>query len=256
MDIYLSGISGVDTILEVSSRNTLQLVFITASQEHAIEAFGLNAAHYLVKPITENDVEEALERCLSRMGMYGRKHIDIKTNNGNILVPTDQIVYIEVYNKTCIIHTKKSVFEKKSSLDAIYDLLNDDTFIRAQRSFVVNMHFIESFSFDRIALYGGTEIAPSRNNWNELKKTTSNCIIAYFESYVLTDFQDDSIPYSADYIYWLSTVATLPIFLLIVKKFYLPIRDALDRKEIGIAIFQMLYLFHAKALLEQEKIQA
>lgn len=131
--------------------------------------------------------------------------------------------------------------------------------------------------------------------------STINCIIAYVESYVLANFHDD-ISYSASYIYLLFTAVTFPIFLVIIKKFYLPIRDELDRKEIGylsflslpmfillssgvsfidihylianpmtlllfaslliallviyIVIFRMLYLSHARALLEQEKIQA
>ena len=170
MDIYMKGINGIDTILETSSRNTFQLVFITVSQEHAIEAFGLDAAHYLVKPISKNTVAEAMERCLTRMTSSSLKYIDIKAINGDISIPVDHIIYIEVYNKTCCIHTEKSNYETKTSLDSIYNLLGCDNFMRAQRSFVVNMHYIESFTFGRITLHGGMEIAPSRSNWNELKK--------------------------------------------------------------------------------------
>lgn len=169
MDIYLTGINGVDTILEASARNTFQLVFITVSHEHAIEAFGLDATHYLIKPVTERTVTEAMERCLSRMEANDIKYIDLKTNTGNVSIPIDRIVYIEVYNKTCIIHTEKNKYVTKSSLDAAYELLDDGTFMRAQRSFVVNMRFIESFSFNCITLYGGLEITPSRRNWDELK---------------------------------------------------------------------------------------
>lgn len=170
MDIYLPGINGIDTILEASSRDSFQLVFTTVSQEYAIEAFGLDAAHYLIKPVTENTVTEAMERCISRMETNDIKYIDIRANIGNVSIPTDRIVYIEVYNKTCIIHTEKSEFVTKSSLDAIYELLGGDMFMRAQRSFVINMRFIESFSFNCITLYGGVKIIPSRRNWNELKK--------------------------------------------------------------------------------------
>ena len=169
MDIYMKGINGVDTVLAASSQNTFQLVFITTSQEYAIEAFNLNAAHYLVKPVTKNTVADAMERCLSRMTTDILKHIDIKTYCGIVSIPMDHIIYIEVYNKTCCINTEKNNYETNSSLDAIYRLLDNDTFMRAQRSFVVNMRFIDSFSFGRIILYNGTEIVPSRNNWNELK---------------------------------------------------------------------------------------
>ena len=170
MDIYMKGINGVDTVLGASSRNTFQLVFITVSQEHAIEAFGLGAVHYLVKPITRNTVAEAMERCLSRMTVNHLKCIDVKTRNGVLSIPVNHIIYIEVYNKTCCIHTKKHNYETNSSLDAIYNLLGCDNFMRAQRSFIVNMRFIESFSFDCITLRGGMEISPSRNNWSKLKK--------------------------------------------------------------------------------------
>lgn len=169
MDIYMKGINGVDTVLASSSQNTFQLVFITTSQEHAIEAFNLNAAHYLVKPATKNNVAEAIERCLARMTKNILKHISIKTTGGTVSIPIDHIIYIEVYNKTCYIHTEKDNYETNSSLDAIYKLLDNDIFMRAQRSFVVNMHFIDSFSFGHISLYNGMEIVPSRNNWNELK---------------------------------------------------------------------------------------
>lgn len=95
MDIYMTGISGVDTVLKAPSRHRFQLVFITVSQEHAIEVFGLNAAHYLVKPIMENNVEEAMERCLSRMGTDSLKYIDVKTGAGIVSIPIDQIIYQE-----------------------------------------------------------------------------------------------------------------------------------------------------------------
>lgn len=97
MDIYLLGINGVDTALKASSRNAFQLVFITTSGEHAVEAFRLNAAHYLVKPTTESAVNEAMNRCLSKMGTDWSKYINIKTNNGTVPVPVDHIVYIEVF---------------------------------------------------------------------------------------------------------------------------------------------------------------
>lgn len=170
MDIYMMGINGVDTVLEISNETTPQIVFTTVSQEHAIEAFSLNAAHYLVKPVTQNNVAEAMERCLSRIGIDNKKHIEVKTNNGTVSISINHIVYIEVFNKTCMIHTDKNNFKTNSSLDAIYRLLSNDTFMRAQRSFIVNMGYIESFSFGRIALLNGVEIVPSRSNWNELKK--------------------------------------------------------------------------------------
>ena len=63
----------------------------------------------------------------------------------------------------------KSDFRTYTSLDALFEQL-DDAFLRAQRSYVVNMRFVESFLFDRVILAGGTEIMLSRSNRTELKR--------------------------------------------------------------------------------------
>lgn len=169
MDIYLSGITGIDAVTHAHSKNPFQVIFVTTSLEHAIDAFRLNATHYLVKPPTSKDVSEAMERCLARMSIGYSKHLDIKTSSGMVSVPTDNIVYIEVFNKVCLIHTEKNIFQTYSSLDAMFELLDSNTFMRAQRSFIVNMNCIESFYFDHIILSDGKNIVLSRNNRTDLK---------------------------------------------------------------------------------------
>lgn len=170
MDIYLSGINGTKAAAIARSHSSIQTVFTTASQEHAIEAFRLNASHYLTKPLAYEDVAEAMERCFSTTGAAATRYLEVKTLRSTMSIPTDHIVYIEVFNKVCLIHTEKNDFQTYSSLDAIFELLDNNTFMRAQRSFIVNMNFIDSFYFDHITLSDGTDIVLSRNNRGELKE--------------------------------------------------------------------------------------
>jgi len=169
MDIYLPGINGMETVARYDGSSRRQVVFTTTSREHAVEAFGLDAAHYLIKPLTAVGVTEAMERCLARLGKNTQKGLVVKIGQGTVSVPMEKIVYIEVLNKLCTIHTAKSEFQTYTSLDALFEQL-DDSFLRVQRSYVVNMAFVESFLFDRVILQGGTEIMLSRNNRAELKK--------------------------------------------------------------------------------------
>ena len=168
MDVYLTGMSGVETVKRLRSAAHCQIVFTTSSREHAVEAFGLNAAHYLVKPLTAQAVAQAMERCLARLGKNPGKSLLVKTDRGTIPVLMEQIEYIEVRNKLCTIHTTKKDLLAYTSLDALFEQL-DDSFLRAQRSYVVNMSFIESISADRVVLRSGAEIPLSRNNRAELK---------------------------------------------------------------------------------------
>lgn len=167
MDIYMDGLSGTETIRRLGGDP--QVVFITASREHAIEAFGLGATHYLLKPLEQSAVWEAMDRCLSRLGETAQPVLHIQNNQGNIFIPTTQIDYIEVYNKLCIVHTDQQQFQTYTPLNTLFEQLDNHQFLRPQRSFVVNMEYIASFLSNKLILKDGTEISLSRNNRNELK---------------------------------------------------------------------------------------
>ena len=56
LDIYMQGVTGMSVATELRSRNIQSpIVFLTSSTDHALEAFGVNATHYLLKPYKEDD---------------------------------------------------------------------------------------------------------------------------------------------------------------------------------------------------------
>ncbi|MBS5144219.1 MAG: response regulator transcription factor [Butyricicoccus pullicaecorum] len=167
MDIYLKGLLGTEVIRQLDGAS--QVVFITTSREHAIEAFGLDAVHYLLKPLEQNAVWEAMNRCLSRLGESSSPVLHIQSSQGRIPIPTAQITYIEVFDKLCIVHTDTQQFQTYTSLNTLFEQLDSCHFLRPQRSFVVNMEYIRSFLSSKLILKDGTEISLSRNNRVELK---------------------------------------------------------------------------------------
>lgn len=170
MDIYMDGISGIETACNLPVGDNCRVVFITISTDHAVEAFGLNAAHYLVKPVTRASVAEALERCVKQLSRVSESVLEIRSGNVTIPIPMDKIVYIEVMNKFCAIHTDENTFKVWVSLGTLYDQLDKGIFMRAQQSYVVNMSAIEKFSYDRVTIRGGKNIVLSRKNRSKLKE--------------------------------------------------------------------------------------
>lgn len=62
LDICMPGLLGTDIAREVRQRkDKTEIVFLTGSDEFAVEAFTLKAAHYLVKPFSQDEFDEALE---------------------------------------------------------------------------------------------------------------------------------------------------------------------------------------------------
>lgn len=64
LDLMLPGIHGLEVARQISDRS--RVIFITSYREHAVEAFDVNAVHYLVKPVTEERLFQALDRAVNQ----------------------------------------------------------------------------------------------------------------------------------------------------------------------------------------------
>ena len=78
-----------------------------------------------------------------------------------------------------------------------------------------------------------------------IQASVSNCIMRYMYTYYWEDPYKDNLPYynEGHHLDWLIKAISLLLYLFIIKKFYLPIRDRLDRKEAGSLSFLSLFLF-------------
>ncbi|MDO3409463.1 LytTR family DNA-binding domain-containing protein [Saccharibacillus sp. CPCC 101409] len=169
MATHLRDGSGLDLIRRIRRKERCAVVFLSDVGEHALEAFALDAVHYLIKPITETDFAEALRRCMERIAPGTERFLELRSRQTTIPVSIRNIRYIEIFNRVCVVHTRTGVIRAYATLDALFERLQGEDFIRAQRSFIVNMNFIAAFFFDRVVLKDGTEIVLSRKNRSALK---------------------------------------------------------------------------------------
>jgi DNA-binding LytR/AlgR family response regulator len=168
MDIYLKGESGIQIARQYSGAHT-QIVFASASREHAIEAFNMDAAHYLVKPFSIEQVAEAMTRCMNHLSLLPICGVPVHTASGDITIPMDSISFIEVFNKVSVIHTRSNEIETKTGLSTLYSLLDPNIFLRVERSYVVNMFMISKMLSDHVVLKSGHDIPMSRKNHKDLQ---------------------------------------------------------------------------------------
>lgn len=167
MDVCLGGITGIEAAK--SLKEPPRLVFTTSAEEYAVQAFGLNAEHYLIKPVTLEMVTEALERCVEYFSVKSTQCLAVRTGKKITRIPMEEIMYIEVADKVCSVYTENRVYTACVSLNSLFEQLDGELFMRAQKSYAVNMDFIEYFYYDHVVLRGGKEITLSRNNRTELK---------------------------------------------------------------------------------------
>jgi len=69
-------------------------VFFTTSRDHALEAFGVQALDYVMKPWKRSKFEETLDRALSSVGRESAKFVSVKTSAGLCRVDAGTVVYV------------------------------------------------------------------------------------------------------------------------------------------------------------------
>ncbi|MEW8973381.1 MAG: LytTR family DNA-binding domain-containing protein [Tissierellaceae bacterium] len=173
------------------------IIFVTAYDKFALQAFEVNAVDYLLKPIDEGNLRDRLEsKILSNERNEIAGHEDIKAlinyiedkrkptinrmtvyHNGRMIpIESKDIIYVTVEDRNTIIITKKGRFILNSTLGELMDKLDSSLFFRTHKSFIVNLDAIESIepwfnSTLNIRLKNLQDIVPvSRNYSKDFKK--------------------------------------------------------------------------------------
>jgi len=184
LDIEMPGRSGLQLAESLlSTKFQGNIVFTTAYNSYAIKAFRLSAIDYLLKPIQEEQLEEALFKLSNeKRNRDNRKRLEALSSNlekdkdevlcipiqsGYEFMPLKDIEYLEADGSYVYIRFKdkktKTVAKNLKYFETI--LADNNQFIRTHRSFIVNMNSVVTFSKSdggSLLLKSGTQIPISR----------------------------------------------------------------------------------------------
>ncbi len=105
LDIIMSQITGIDLGNEIRKNNALSIIiYVTASDAFAMDAYNIHALRYLLKPIKENNLFEALDYTLSHIDVRNDSVYVVKTKAGLESILYSQIEYIENFSRKLKIH--------------------------------------------------------------------------------------------------------------------------------------------------------
>jgi len=163
LDIQMPGKNGIEMLMDLS-RQDFEVVFVTAHNEYMLQALQYSAADYLLKPVDEDRLMEAVQRVekrraaekenepvstlaynIHKTGMPMEMRLCLPTLKGFTVLKLDEIVYCAAERSYTIVHlvNKKSIIVSKPLSD--YDsLLTGTNFLRVHKSYLVNLqHVIE-----------------------------------------------------------------------------------------------------------------
>lgn len=173
LDVYLqdgTGIEAAEALREISPET--DLVFITTSREHAIDAFRLMALHYLVKPVSQADVAEVLRRREARGG--ARRSITLNVNRERHRVYLDSIVFVQSAKHLVEVKlTDGRCLRVWQPISEIEQLLDGD-FLKINRGVIVNMNEITSMDLETCSLSDGSVLPVKQKDRAVIRKQYSD----------------------------------------------------------------------------------
>jgi two-component system LytT family response regulator len=178
LDIQMPGLSGFDVIKELQADLVPVVIFCTAYQRYALDAFDLHAVDYLLKPTSGERLQRAVARAMERLQadndgaehkspvlgaideiakkVSGRsdtrnpaqasddvlladRKIAIKDHDSTVLISIDEIDWVDAAGDYMCIHVKGETHIMRSTLKNLMLKLDPDQFKRIHRSTVVNL---------------------------------------------------------------------------------------------------------------------
>ena len=169
LDIRMPGLSGMEVAKKVM--DSCWIIFITAYDKYAVEAFENEAIDYLLKPITHKRLEKAIRRLKRQIAtsikppsdmsdiiektiarLYRREKpgylrwLKAQYGDGIRLIPVDDVCYFKASDKYTLVLTKKGELLIKKTIKELADALDPNQFWRIHRGTIVNAHYISKVS--------------------------------------------------------------------------------------------------------------
>ena len=171
LDVHMPGLNGIEAARSIARR--AQIVFVTAYEQYAVQAFEHGALDYLVKPFDEQRLADTVQRLQARLaappapeapvagaaldslldglsaelkrraGAPARGHLQwIKASVGTSvrLIPVEQVAYLRADEKYTLVVWDGGEALIRKSIRELADELDPDRFVQVHRSVIVNLH--------------------------------------------------------------------------------------------------------------------
>ena len=184
LDVQMPGMDGFEVVRRIPEESRPLIVFVTAYQQYALDAFRAAAVQYLLKPLEREPLRRALSRVRELVAARSHpsltafldrvqqrtafmQHVAVKSKGRVRLVPVDQIDWFESAGNYVRLHVGSERFLLRQTMSGLEEKLDPTQFVRIHRSTIVNLLRIHdtrhaSHGDHVVVLHDGTQLQMSR----------------------------------------------------------------------------------------------
>ena len=190
LDLHMPQCSGFEVVRALPSESLPAIVFVTAHDQHAVEAFEVEATDYLLKPFTRARLQAAVRRVRQRLEAPAPTRAShppaaetplpclnrfaVKDGNQTLFVKTYDVDYIEAAANYVVLCTPSGNHILRETLRNLEASLSPASFLRISRSVIVNLDRVSAIRSGapgvcQVVLHGGREFLMTRG-WREVQE--------------------------------------------------------------------------------------
>lgn len=185
LDIQMPGFTGFEVLTRLEE--IPNIIFSTAFDKYALQAFEVHAIDYLLKPYTKNRFNKAIQKLHQTTEKVGSltqallmdktdypERVLVEKKDKLITIAVADIIWIEAYGDYSKLHTGNNILVSNYGISALEERLNPKSFLRVHRSSLINLNKVKELhkygkSYD-ITLINNEIVRVSRGYMEAIKK--------------------------------------------------------------------------------------
>ena len=175
LDIVMPGMTGIQ--LGVKLRNAGhdgKIIYLTSSEEYAIESFKVKAFDYIMKPISKEVFFKTMDEAIAALAIKRNKAAVVKTKDAAVRVKYEDILYVELNKRVLAYHVKdgktvESTYIRSAFSEAVAELLTDRRFTPCGASMAVNLDHVSAVAMETVNFDNGESLLLSKKICRELR---------------------------------------------------------------------------------------
>ncbi|MFC5176593.1 LytR/AlgR family response regulator transcription factor [Nocardioides taihuensis] len=176
LDIQMPGLSGLELAQVLARfRTPPAVVFVTAHEGHAVDAFDLDAVDYVLKPVREERLAEAVRRVVqgtARQAEPPDEQVPVERGGVTRFLRRSEITHVEAHGDYARLHTPEGSHLLRTPLSTLEQEWRSAGFVRIHRSLLVSLAHVDEVRMESgrcSVVVGGEELVVSRRHTRELR---------------------------------------------------------------------------------------